>query len=94
MKRPFLLSEAKIREFFEELRLLHENQICTAVPFSKEHIFTEEAVCEILGISSRTMRTYRNRRYFRYLKFEGRIYYLRVILYMDLLLMCQKSCDN
>ncbi|WP_394332795.1 helix-turn-helix domain-containing protein [Epilithonimonas bovis] len=51
-------------------------------------MLTEEDVAAILGVSMRTMRTYRQKKHLHYLKLEGRIYYLKLILYIDLILLC------
>jgi len=52
---------------------------------------TEAQVAEILGVSERTMRTYRSKNKFHHIKLEGSIYYLRLILFYDLIMLSFKS---
>ena len=91
MRTYHLFSETQIKIWMDEIAAFHEELISLKIPFSKEHLYTEEEVSEILGVTVRTVRTYRKKHYLRYIKFKGRIYFLKVLLYVDLILMCERS---
>lgn len=78
-------SEAKLREHDQEIKKLIEQLTHSEYPLNKMQLLTEVQVCALLGVSERTMRTYRQRNYFHFIKLEGRILYLKHILLQDLL---------
>ena len=90
MKTSFLFSESQIEAWLNELHVSNGQLLRLEAPFHKDHLLTEEDVAAILGVSMRTMRTYRQKKHLHYLKLEGRIYYLKLILYIDLILLCYK----
>ena len=94
MRTYHLFSETQIKTWMEEIAAFHEELISLKIPFSKEHLYTEEEVSEILGVTVRTVRTYRKKHYLRYIKFKGRIYFLKVLLYVDLILFCERSLEE
>lgn len=67
-----------------ELSLLKENLQRAIVPLTKENILTERQVCELLGVTDRTLRKYREKQYIGFIKLSGRILYLKHLLYLDL----------
>ena len=78
-------SELKLQEWIEEIKLHYQQMLQVDLPLMKNQILTEPEVCSILGVSDRTMRTYRQRKYFHYIKLDGRILYIRWIFLLDLL---------
>lgn len=67
-----------------ELRVLEEDLRRAIVPLTKENILTERQVCELLGVTDRTLRKYREKRYIGCIKLSGRILFLKHLLYLDL----------
>ena len=94
MRTYHLFSEMQIKTWMDEIAAFHEELISLKIPFSKEHLYTEEEVSEILGVTVRTVLTYRKKHYLRYIKFKGHIYFLKVLLYVDLILMCERSLEE
>lgn len=93
MKTSLLFSENQIETWLCELQSFNQELLLLNVPFDKNYLFTEEDVAQILGVSLRTMRTYRKKKYLHHLKLEGRIYYLKILLYIDLILLSYQSID-
>lgn len=94
MKTSLLFSEFQIHQWIEEMQQLHQDLLQLNIPFSEDQVIPEDRVCHILGVTSRTMRTYRKQHYLRYFKMEGRVYYLKIILYVDLILLSEKSRES
>ena len=67
-----------------QLQLLEEDLKRAIVPLTKENILTERQVCELLGVTDRTLRKYREKRFIGFIKLSGRILYLKHLLYLDL----------
>ena len=79
------------------LRLKKENQKfidvldLTVIPLTKEYILTEQETCDLLGVTPRTLRTYRRKGYLGFIKIEGRILFLKHQLFRDLEELYYKS---
>lgn len=86
MKKLHLISEAQVRQWKKELSV-HPDDFVTAeiFDFSKDDLLNESDVCELLGVTGRTLRKYRFSGHFHYIKLERRIIYLKRELYKDLL---------
>jgi len=84
MDHPLLFSvqqtEKWIREIEADLRDIQYH-----IPLDKEHLLEEAEVCKLLNVTPRTILTYRKQRYFRYIKIGGRVYYIKFLLFLDLL---------
>lgn len=91
MKTYHLFNELQIKEWMQEISTFHKELISLHVPFSKEQLYTEEEVSKILGVTVRTIRTYRKKQHLRYIKIQGRIYFLKILLYVDMVLLCERS---
>ena len=91
MKNFNLFSEAQIEEWIRELQTLHEQLLNGNFSFSRHDLIPEQDVVELLQVSSRTMRTYRKKSYFHFIKLEGSIFYLRYVFYIDMVLLSQRS---
>ena len=78
-------SENFIRHLIHSLKQMIQELLASDFVFDRRQLRTELQVAELLGVSERTMRTYRSSKLFHYIKLEGRIYYLGIILYMDLI---------
>lgn len=91
MKNYFKPSENFIRELIQGLRQLIEELLVSDFAFSRKQLLTEDQVAVLLGVTERTMRTYRSEKLFHYIKLEGRIYYLSIILYVDLIIHSLES---
>lgn len=87
MKKFSCYSEGQIRKWYFELQKMIDLMTVLELPFDKEHILLEEYVADVLGVSIRTMRNYRNKKHVTYLKLDGRINYLKPILYAELILL-------
>lgn len=89
-----LFNEVQIKSWIQEISEYHHDLLTLHIPFDKEHLLTEVEVSEILGVTIRTLRTYRNKNYLRYLKLNGRIYFVKILLYVDLVLLCEKNAGR
>ena len=78
-------SEAELHVWEEEIKTICQKLLTSENLLTKELLLTEPEVCTILGVSDRTMRTYRKQHYFHSIKLEGRILYIKVIFLQDLL---------
>ena len=87
MRNLNLFTEAQFLDWYQEVAMVHRNMMQAIVPLTKENILTEEEVCELLGVTDRTLRTYRQKQYIGFAKLAGRIIYIRNLLYLDLLMM-------
>ena len=91
MKSLDLITEAQVQEWIRDLQTLHEQLLIGTLSFSRQDLIPEQDVVELLQVSSRTMRTYRKKRYFHFIKLEGSVFYLRSIFYIDMILLSQRS---
>ncbi len=91
MKSLDLITEAQVQEWIQDLQTLHEQLLIGTLSFSRQDLIPEQDVVELLQVSSRTMRTYRKKRYFHFIKLEGSVFYLRSIFYIDMILLSQRS---
>ncbi len=57
-------------------------------------VMMNEDVMELLKISERTLRNYRKKNYLQFIKLEGRCYYLRPVLLMNLLSHCERNNER
>lgn len=90
MKNLNLITETQVQEWIQDLQTLHEQLLNGSLSFSRQDLIPEQDVVELLQVSSRTMRTYRKKRYFHFIKLEGSIFYLRYIFYIDMVLLSQR----
>jgi len=91
MKELQLFSEAQIQEWIEGFKKMIDELINSGIAIDRKMLLSEAQVSEILGVSERTMRTYRSKNKFHHIKLEGSIYYLRLILFYDLIMLSFKS---
>lgn len=85
-----LLTENKVLEWMKEIEEFNTSLLSMEVPPVHDLLIPEYEVCEILKVTSRTMRKYRMKKYLRYVKIEGRIYYIKLLLYLDLILLASR----
>ncbi|WP_028123775.1 helix-turn-helix domain-containing protein [Epilithonimonas tenax] len=89
--KPFsLFSESQINEWILDLKQLIDHLLTQRI-FDQKLLLTEDEVSSLLGVSERTMRTYRTKKYFHHIKLEGRILYLELILFIDLIIISLES---
>ena len=91
MEKFSLFSEGQIREWYLDLKKMYQQIHIVELPFDQDHILPEERVAAVLGVSKRTMRAYRARKRLSFLKLEGQVYYIKVLLYTELILLCLDS---
>ena len=87
MKNIHFVTEAQFLEWYQEVARVHKEMAQGIIPLTKENILMEQEVCELLGVTSRTLRKYRQQQYLGFIKMEGLIFYLKPLLYMDLFLL-------
>ena len=87
MRTPPIFTEAAFLKWQDELAMMQEDLRNSIVPLTKENILTAREVCELLGVTDRTLRTYRKKGFINFVKFAGCIFYLKHLLYLDLLRM-------
>lgn len=84
MKKLNFKSEDQRLKLEEAFELVCSKMLKGIVPLTKENIMSEAEVCELLGVTDRTMRNYRQKKYIKCIKLDGRIIYLKHFLYLDL----------
>ena len=75
---------AQLNEWIREMDLFFQQLTQSEFPLDVSQLYEEHEVCKLLRITPRTMLTYRKRNYFHYIKLEGRVYYLKPLLYIEL----------
>ena len=91
MKEFQLFSEVQIQQWIEDLKKMITHLLTTDFFIERKMLLTEEQVADILGVSKRTMRTYRSKKKFHHIKLEGCIYYLHFFLLFDLIMLSLES---
>jgi hypothetical protein len=91
MKNFYNFSENFIKEFIHALRQMIEELLCSDFVLNRKQLLTEKQVAIFLGVSERTMRTYRAEKQFHFIKLDGNIYYLSIIFYLDLIIKSLES---
>ena len=85
MNKFLSMREAEIKNLIHDIRLLHSRLQIFELPLDKRDFFTEQDVCELIGVSPRTLRTYRKTGKLHFMKMKGRILFHKLIFYMDIL---------
>ncbi|OFM81824.1 helix-turn-helix domain-containing protein [Weeksella sp. HMSC059D05] len=62
--------------------------------FTDDDILSDEEVMKILKISKRSLFEYRKKGFIQFIKIGGRYYYIRLILYLDLLQLYQVPLEK
>lgn len=94
MKIFYHMSEAEFLHWQEELVQVYDDLRHALIPLNRENILTEQEACEVLGVTSRTLRSYRQKKFIGYIKLDGRIIYLKHWLYLDLEALYFKSKEK
>lgn len=87
MNKFLSMREADLKNLIDDIRLLHNRLQIFELPLNKKDFITEQDVCELIGVSPRTLRTYRKTGKLHYMKVKGRILFHKLIFYMDILSM-------
>ncbi|KMQ71440.1 MerR family transcriptional regulator [Chryseobacterium koreense] len=90
MESLFNLSMAKLEQLHAEQQQLHRQIERGQFPFTEALILEESELAKFLQVTTRTMRKYRKQKCFRYIKLGGRIFYLKPLLYVDLVQLCRQ----
>ena len=90
MKDFSLFNSINFEKWMREVEMSIE-KMSYGVPLNRESLLEEIEVCALLGVSQRTVRTYRKRKYLRYIKLNGRIFYLKLFLFLDFMKMSLES---
>ncbi|WHF51446.1 hypothetical protein QGN23_13620 [Chryseobacterium gotjawalense] len=87
MKSFNFITDGDFLEWYQEVSRVHKELAEGTIPLTKENILMEHEVCELLGVTARTLRKYRQQKYLGFVKMEGLIFYLKPLLYLDLFLL-------
>lgn len=93
MKPKLYFSEGQYMSWNQIAEDMVTNSLKNNDCIQKDMLLSEIEVCQILQISPRTLRKYRHEHFFRYIKLHGRIYFLKVMFYLDLLKLNDESLD-
>lgn len=85
MKKKIHHSPHQINHWTAELERIQSQISTLPIPLTREHLLTEAEVGNLLGVSTRTLNTYKKERILHYIKLKGQVYYLKLFLYLDLL---------
>lgn len=91
MKKFNFITDGDFLEWYQEVSRIHKELAEGIIPLTKENILMEPEVCDLLGVTSRTLRKYREKKYLGFVKMEGLIFYLKPLLYLDLFLMYYRT---
>ncbi len=92
MKPYFQLTEAQISAWVCDFVKAVDQLVATPyLVIDRNTLIPEERVAQLLGVSERTMRNYRNKKKLHFVKLEGQIFYIQMILFFDLLQLCLSS---
>lgn len=94
MNNLMKFSEAQLGAWNDEIIMLQNQLLQRDVPLTKEQFLTEQEVCQLLSISDRTMRRYRNESFLHCMKFKGRVLFLKIVFLQDLLWLNLQSGRN
>lgn len=86
MGKLSFFTEVQLQDWLAELEECQHQLLHAEIQLDRTHLLPETEVCKLLGVTERTMRRYRKKKYLRYIKLDGRIFYLKVLLYIDLVL--------
>ncbi len=93
MKRKVNQSPYRMAQWKKELQRIEAELSSQSIPLTREHLLTEADVSALLGVTTRTLNTYKRERILRYIKLKGQVYYLKSFLYVDLLYHYQEGSD-
>ncbi|SKB96061.1 Helix-turn-helix domain-containing protein [Soonwooa buanensis] len=93
MKPKFSFSEGDYMNLHHIAEDLLISSLEKGVAIQKSMLLSEDDVCQILQISPRTLRKYRSEHFFRFIKLHGRIYFLKLTFYLDLLKLNEDSLE-
>ena len=85
MKEKFLFTHEQLRMFLDEILEDYRQCALMNLPFDQNSILLDEDVCKILRVSRRTLHSYREKEYIRPVTLSGRHFYIKCLLFMDLL---------
>lgn len=89
MKNLSTFSEAQLLQLQDEIEELREQLSTSDLILSKGQVMSEQQVCALLGVTCRTMQRYRNAHLLHYIKLHKQIYYIKILLILDLLKHCK-----
>lgn len=78
-------SEAELMNILHQLQGQLQNSILDPALLTKENILEDHQVCDLLRISTKTLRRYCKDGKISYFKMGGKYYYLRQMLYLNIL---------
>lgn len=88
------ISGALLMQMNKEVKMMRKGIIPDFGTLTKEHFYTENEMCEMLGVTHRTLRTYRKNNLLGYIKIAGRILYLKYLFALDLLSAHKESSKD
>ena len=91
MKNCNAITEAHLLEFYQELERVLKQIAQGIIPLTKENLLSDRDVYEMMGVTSRTLRKYRQLHYLGYVKMNGLIFYIKPLLFLDLMRMYNKK---
>ena len=91
MKPLYQIKEGDFLRLKKENQKFYDALDLALIPLTKEYILTEQEASELFGVTTRTLRTYRQKGYLGFIKIEGRILFLKHRLFRDLEDLYHKS---
>ena len=93
MKTTLLTSQYFAAYLQQALERYHEGAPLE-INLEDSEVMMDEDVMQLLKISERTLRNYRKHHYLQFIKLKGRYYYLRSVLFMNLLSLYEQHNET
>ena len=87
MKNDLFFSQDFLRDMIERLQNLLDNPQQFLLTMDKDEILHEGEVSKMFGLTIRILRNHRNEKNLRAVKLGGRVFYLRTVLFLDILVL-------
>lgn len=90
MNKKVCVSMAALGQWRKEQQGLRQQLLKGNFVLDESIIVHESKLAKLLGVGEHTMRNYRAQHYFHYIKLRGQVFYLKPLVFLDLLDLCEK----
>ncbi|MBN9312048.1 MAG: hypothetical protein BGO40_07365 [Chryseobacterium sp. 39-10] len=90
MNKKLNLSMNALEQWRHEQRELHRQLLKGNFVLDETMIVHESTLAKLLGVGEHTMRNYRAQHLLHYIKLRSQVFYIKPLVFLDLLDLCQK----